>query len=105
MGATFFLRYVHGIGSLQAAIDAPAFHSEHMPGSFWPRGAGPGRIVTESGFREEVVAKLRQRGHDVLLSSEWSLGRLAAVLADAGTEGWLRAAANTRGMQGYANTW
>src|SRR6202790_1580535 len=35
----FFLRHVHAKLNLQEAIDAPAWHSEHFPISFWPRTA------------------------------------------------------------------
>ena len=38
-----FLRHVHCGMNLQEAIDAPAWHSEHFPSSFWPRTARPGR--------------------------------------------------------------
>ena len=48
----------------------------------------------------EVVEELRERGHDVEVAGDWSLGRLCAASRDAG--GMLRAAANPRGMQGYA---
>ena len=37
----FFLRHVHCGMNLQEAIDAPAWHSEHLPSSFWPRTARP----------------------------------------------------------------
>ena len=37
----FFLRHVHANMNLQEAIDAPAWHSEHFPISFWPRTARP----------------------------------------------------------------
>jgi len=42
---------------------------------------------------------LRQRGHDVEVRPPWSLGRISAVSRDGG---FLYAAANPRGMQGYA---
>ena len=44
----FFLRHVHAGMNLQEAIDAPAWHSEHFPISFWPRTARPGVLVVES---------------------------------------------------------
>ena len=44
----FFLRHVHAGINLQEAIDAPAWHSEHFPISFWPRTARPGVLVVES---------------------------------------------------------
>ena len=33
--------------NLQEAIDAPAWHIEHFPLSFWPRTARPGVLVVE----------------------------------------------------------
>ncbi|MGH3428255.1 MAG: hypothetical protein ACRDQZ_11935 [Mycobacteriales bacterium] len=47
------------------------------------------------------VVELRRRGHDVTVAGDWSLGRLSAVSRDP-ESGVLRAAANPRGMQGYA---
>jgi len=47
-----------------------------------------------------VVADLQRRGHDVTLWPEWSLGRVTAVARE--QDGLLKAAANPRGMQGYA---
>ncbi|MBV9558682.1 MAG: gamma-glutamyltransferase family protein, partial [Pseudolabrys sp.] len=43
----FLLRHVHAKMNLQEAIDAPAWHSEHFPSSFWPREARPGVLVVE----------------------------------------------------------
>jgi gamma-glutamyltranspeptidase/glutathione hydrolase len=94
-----FLRHVHFGQDLQAAIDAPAFHTDHMPSSFYPRRADPGSLTLESRFPEASVQELRRRGHRVTLADAWALGRVSA----AGTEGEvLKAAANPRGMQGYA---
>ncbi len=47
-----FLRHASLRGSapkmnLQEAIDAPAWHIEHFPLSFWPRTARPGVLVVE----------------------------------------------------------
>jgi gamma-glutamyltranspeptidase/glutathione hydrolase len=109
-----FLRAVHGLRParpgepagrlhLQAAIDAPALHSEHAPSSFDPRRAAPGRVVMEDRWPASCVAQLRRRGHDVVLVPGWSLGRLSAVARERTPDGvWLRAAANPRGAQGYA---
>jgi len=89
----------HGM-NLQEAIDAPAFHSTHFPSSFHPRGAQPGRMEIESRAGEALIGALRARGHDVEVTGPWTLGRLSAVAREPG--GVLRAAANPRGMQGYA---
>lgn len=86
---------------LQAAIDAPAFCSEHFPSSFFPRLAHPGRVVFESRFDPRVTEELRERGHIVAMTDDWALGRLSAVTREP-ADGFLRAAANPRGAQGYA---
>jgi len=86
---------------LQGAIDAPNWHNDSFPGSFHPRGMRPGSLTVESRMGEAVVEDLRRRGHDVLVGEAWSEGRLCAVARDPET-GVLSAAANPRGMQGYA---
>ncbi|NUP67936.1 MAG: gamma-glutamyltransferase family protein, partial [Nonomuraea sp.] len=96
---TFFLAVVHGGLNLQEAIDAPMFHSEHFPSSFFPRGSRPGVLHVEGRLDDGVVAELRRRGHEVEVQGPWSLGRLSAVARDGG---FLKAAANPRGAQGYA---
>lgn len=95
---TFFLRLVHG-RNLQEAIDAPMFHTAHMPSSFYPRTASPGELHVEA--RLPARDELARRGHRLVVHPDWSLGRLSAVRRDPGT-GLLYAGANPRGMQGYA---
>ncbi len=86
---------------LQRAIDAPAWHSNAVLSSFAPRQRDPLGLVIEDRFSPAVVSELRELGHDMIMSGPWSLGRLSAVSRDPDT-GVLRAAANPRGMQGYA---
>src|SRR6202008_4873666 len=50
-----FLRHVHCGMNLQEAIDAPAWHSEHFPSSFWPREARPGVMMVESRVPPETI--------------------------------------------------
>jgi gamma-glutamyltranspeptidase / glutathione hydrolase len=95
----FFLRHTHHGMNLQQAIDFPAFHSAHMPSSFYPRTAHPLRVDIEERYGDAVISELRERGHDVAVQHAWSLGRISAVSRAGGI---LRAAANPRGMQGYA---
>jgi len=95
----FFLRHVHAGLNLQEAIDAPAWHSEHFPISFWPRTARPGVLVVEGRVPPSTIAELKRRGHVVEVGPDWSEGRLTAA-ARLGER--RRAAANPRGMQGYA---
>jgi gamma-glutamyltranspeptidase/glutathione hydrolase len=97
----FWLAHTVGGLDLQAAIDAPAWHTTSFPSSFYPRETVPGEVVVESRLGEDVIAELRRRGHRVTVAGGWSLGRMSAVSRDPET-GILRAAANPRGMQGYA---
>ncbi|MEU0949887.1 gamma-glutamyltransferase [Streptomyces canus] len=92
---------VRGGLDLQGAIDAPNWHNDSFPGSFYPRGMRPGSVTVEARTDPRVVEELRRRGHDVTVGESWSEGRLCAVARDPET-GVLSAAANPRGMQGYA---
>ncbi len=95
-----FLRLVHGNMNLQAAIDAPLFHTSHFQGSFYPRAATPGHLMLEPAFGAAAIADLTARGHRVEVAEPWTVGRLTAASRDA--SGLLRAAATPRLMQAYA---
>jgi gamma-glutamyltranspeptidase/glutathione hydrolase len=56
-------------------------------------------VVVEKQVPEATVAELRRRGHIVEVGMAWSEGRLTAASRDGQRR---RAAANPRGMQGYA---
>jgi gamma-glutamyltranspeptidase/glutathione hydrolase len=96
----FFLRMVHYNLGIQEAIDAPSFHTEHWPSSFWPRIARPGKVVIEGRYPDETLAALRARGHKAEKGDDWSEGRLSAARRE--PDGQMLAGANPRGMQGYA---
>ncbi|MFC9436963.1 gamma-glutamyltransferase family protein [Nocardia sp. NPDC057030] len=97
----FFLSVAYGGLDLQAAIDAPNWHNSSFPGSFYPRDMEPGHVVVESRMDASIIEDLRARGHEVTVGGAWSEGRLCAVTRDPAS-GVLSAAANPRGMQGYA---
>jgi gamma-glutamyltranspeptidase/glutathione hydrolase len=94
------LGHLHFGLDLQAAIDAPNHHTEAFPSSFYPRATRPRHVTIEDRAGEETIAGLRARGHDVEVSEAWSLGRVSAAGRE--PDGQLKAAANPRGMQGYA---
>ena len=96
----FFLAHALFGLDLQAAIDAPMFHTSHFPSSFAPHDAHPGRLHSEP-MPAGVLDELRRRGHEVVEAEPWSLGRICAVGIDA-EAGVLSAAANPRGGQAYA---
>jgi gamma-glutamyltranspeptidase/glutathione hydrolase len=95
----FFLNHVLFGMNLQEAIDAPAFHTRHFPSSFYPRESFPGTLDVEERAGQPVIDGLRERGHAVTVQPPWSLGRVSAA---ARSGGFLYAAANPRGMRGYA---
>ncbi len=85
----------------QQAIDAPNLHTTALIDSFWPRGWDQAGVVVEARIGDDVVDGLRSRGHAVTRAGDWALGRLSAVGIDH-DRGLLWAAANPRGMLGYA---
>ena len=96
----FVLRHLGAGMALQEAIDAPAWHTDSFPSSFYPRFAHPGSLVAEDRLGTDVIAALASRGHRVMQAGP-GLGRLCAVGRDPAS-GLLSAGANPRGMQGYA---
>ena len=97
---TFFLNHVVFGHGLQAAVEAPAFHTEHVPSSFTPRRARPRSLVMEPGGDASVVDELRRRGHSVDVAAPYSLGKVCATGRRA--DGMILAAASPRGAQAYA---
>lgn len=98
---TFWLAHTVGGLNLQEAIDAPSWHTTAFPSSFAPREMTEAELVVEDRVGDKVIADLERRGHTVVRSGPWTLGRMSAVSRDP-ESGVLRAAANPRGMQGYA---
>ena len=95
----FFLRHVHANMNLQEAIDAPAWHSEHFPVLVLAAQARPGVMVVEARVPEATVKELRRAATRSKSAPAWSEGRLTAASRVGKRR---RAAANPRGMQGYA---
>jgi gamma-glutamyltranspeptidase/glutathione hydrolase len=89
--------------NLQEAIDMPAFHTEHLAASFWPRETALGSLTLEGRYPKGTVAELLRRGHHTVVGEPWSEGRLSACGIDTRERRRVvKAAANPRGMQGYA---
>jgi gamma-glutamyltranspeptidase/glutathione hydrolase len=101
----FFLNVVEFGMDLQAAIDAPTFHSLHFPSSFYPRAHYPGRVVVEGRIPPETRAALEARGHEVHVIGDWGQpGRVMAV-EWGDPSGFLRGAATPRNETAYAIGW
>ncbi|MDY0884342.1 gamma-glutamyltransferase family protein [Dongia soli] len=94
-----FLRHVHFGLDLQAAIDAPTFHTYHLVDSFFPREYDPGHLAIEGRFSKQVQDELRKRGHRVEVYDDYALGYVTAAATD---EGLLKAGASPREAQCYA---
>src|SRR3954470_15736750 len=100
----FFLNVVDFRMSLQEALDAPTFHTQHFPSSFYPRAQHPGQLVIEGRIPEAVRAELRRRGHDVVVAGDWANGRVLGIRFDA-ARGLIFGGASPRGETGYAIGW
>ncbi len=99
-GLHALVRHVErGLG-LQAAIDAPEWHTDHLISSFFPRGVQLRSLTVESRFGDETIRELRRRGHEVTVTGPWEVGRVCAVRRD--PDGSVAAAASARGGQCYA---
>jgi gamma-glutamyltranspeptidase/glutathione hydrolase len=90
-----------GERDLQAAIDAPTWHSEHMPSSFFPRAARPAVVSVEDRIPADVLSELEARGHQLVRAGDWAHGRVLAASHDPAT-GLLEAAASPRQQVAYA---
>jgi gamma-glutamyltranspeptidase/glutathione hydrolase len=71
-------RVVFGM-SLQEAIEAPKFSSEHFPGLFAPHDFFLNRVRMEPEMGALVFAELGARGHDVDIAPSWSEGFICAA--------------------------
>jgi gamma-glutamyltranspeptidase/glutathione hydrolase len=101
----FFLNVVEFGMDLQAAIDAPTFHSLHFPSSFYPREQHPGRLVVEGRISPETRAALEARGHEIVVIGDWEQGGRVMGVAWDGAGGFLRGAASPRNETAYTVGW
>lgn len=100
----FFLSCMDFDMNMQAAVDAPTFHSSHFPASFYPHSAEPGALNIEKNVSESTVSALRERGHDVHIDAEWSHGRVLGIRYDA-KNGVMHGVSTARLETGYAIGW
>ena len=94
-----FLRHVHHGMTLQEALDAPSFHTDHLPSSFYPREWDPGSLDVEDHFPRETLAELDRRGHKLRIAPRWGHYNSMTMASKEGP--MLRAAASPR-RQCYA---
>ena len=94
-----FLRHAVQGMTMQEALDAPSFFTDHMPSSFYPREWNPGHLAVEAHFPKGELAELDRRGHRLRISPRW--GHYNSMTMASKTGGVLRAAASPR-RQCYA---
>ena len=97
----FFLNVIDFGMDLQQAIDAPTFHTNHFPNSFYPHNAKPGSLTLEARIPAAVQNELAARGHRVTLGGEWSNGKVLAITFDP-KSGLISAGASPRHQIAYA---
>jgi gamma-glutamyltranspeptidase/glutathione hydrolase len=94
----FYLnRCVFGM-TLQQAIEAPKFSSEHFPAQFHPHEWALNRVRIEPDVGEAALAGLRQAGHDIDVAPSWTEGFLCATERNPDT-GMLEAGCDPRGVR------
>ncbi len=84
--------------TLQKAIEAPKFSSEHFPGFFAPHDFFLNRVRVEPEIGDPVFQALRARGHDLDIAPSWSEGFLCAAERDP-ESGMLEAGCDPRGTK------
>jgi gamma-glutamyltranspeptidase / glutathione hydrolase len=96
----FFTNHVDFGMIPQAALEALAFHTDHVPTSFTPHTAKARALVVEQGAEPAVLRELQQRGHEVDVVAAMSLGKVCVT--GIGRAGDVIAGASPRGEQAYA---
>jgi gamma-glutamyltranspeptidase/glutathione hydrolase len=100
----FFLNVVDFGMDIQGALDAPTFHSQHFPSSFYPRAAYPKRLVVEGRIPARVCEELARRGHEVVVTGGWQNGRVLGIRFDPDRQ-LIFGGASPRNETGYAIGW
>jgi gamma-glutamyltranspeptidase/glutathione hydrolase len=96
-----FLNVVEFGMDLQAALDAPLFHTAQFPDSFYPHEAHPASLIVEGRFPQTTIDALKGMSHDVYVDDDWSMGQVTAARITPST-GLLEAGASPRTMAAYA---
>ena len=99
-----FLNHVDFGMNVQMAMDQPTVHIRHVPGSFWPHAAYPGRVYVEPRIPADVREGLAGLGHEVVVSPQWSHGRCCAIRYDPDS-GVMFGGASPRRAEGQAIGW
>jgi gamma-glutamyltranspeptidase / glutathione hydrolase len=97
----FFLNVVEFGMDLQEAIDAPSFHTDHFPASFYPRETALGSLTIESRVPAETQEALARMGHKITEAGPWVMGQVCAARFEP-ESGRIEGAASPRNQVAYA---
>ena len=100
----FFLNLTHFGMNIQEALAAPSVFSQHLPLSFCPRSAFPGRVSAEDRVSPEVIAEFGRRGHEIVVAGSWAHGKPMAIRCHR-EHGVIAGGVSRRGNIGYAMGW
>lgn len=79
--------------NLHRAIEWPRVQTLHFQASFWPHNTGFNRVNMEANLDPDVIAKMRQRGHEVTVVPPFKIsGCATAVMLDPDTGSRIAAA-------------
>ncbi len=95
----FFLNRILFDMSVQEAIEAPKFSSEHFPGFFSPHDRFPNLLRIEPRVSSDILDGLKRRGHKIAVGADWSEGYILAAAKDP-QSGVLEAGCDPRGTKG-----
>jgi len=98
----FFLNFVDFKMDLPESLDTPHWKIMHMPLSFYPRDARPGRVNMEVNMPGEVIDELGKRGH-IIHREEMPL-RMMAIHFDS-DNGSLQSGVSATSATGHAIGW
>jgi gamma-glutamyltranspeptidase/glutathione hydrolase len=96
-----FLNVVEFGMDIQEALDAPLFHTEHFPSSFYPHEMVTAGLTVEGRIPPETIHALEAMGHKVTVAGDWDSGHVTMARITPKT-GLLEAGASPRSMAAYA---
>jgi gamma-glutamyltranspeptidase/glutathione hydrolase len=101
----FFLNITEFGMSMEEAVSAPTFHTEHIVNSFYPHVVGDGKLCLEEGFPMEELFKLQEKGHRLNLDRKDCHGEVCGVRFDS-ENGYIKGIASPKGEgTAYAMGW
>jgi gamma-glutamyltranspeptidase / glutathione hydrolase len=101
-GLQFFIRWLHCGLSLQRAVEAPAFRTEHFHSSSSPSRFKPNVVSVERRFSADELDALRRKGHEIAVKPDFHMSQLNVAMKDGAM---LRGAASPAFQRGYAIAW